>query len=369
MIKNSKVKKAFTLVEIMAATAIMSIIVLSVLGVARTILVTWNRASGQLQSMFEAGVVGGIIQEDMESMKLKRDGKVWLQVAYPYTVGFLSGESYIDSTPLRPPEVMFYAPTALRPRYTQAEMRSANSGDGTSAIMIPGSMCAIKYQLSLKNPFMKGTGTPGDESQYNAFYSLYRAVIDPKNTILEGSGVAIQGFALSDEDFESYRYALQTNLWDKNCTITDENGLEQQGQNLREWAVAPENLIAMNMIDFRITVGVLYPNPNAGGYNEPDYEVAYIPPGMPFTVGRQIITDSAYRYSSSGERETVPGILIRDGKVSFIDVSMTIISDTGAKEIKAMVNQNMMDAEGFKRMVLEHGTTISRRVQILSESE
>lgn len=364
--KNSKFKKAFTLVEIMAATAIMAIIVLSVLGVARTILVTWNRASGQLQSMFEAGVAGGIIQEDLESMKIKRDGRAWLQVSYPHTVGFLTGENYLDSTPLRPPEIMFYAPTALRPRYTQAEMSSANVGSG-SAVMIPGSMCAIKYQLSLKNPFMRGSGNPGDETQYNAFYALYRAVIDPKNTALEGSGVAIQGFALNDADSDAYKFALQFNLWDKSCTITDENGLEQPGQNLREWTVSPENLIAMNMVDFRVTFGVLYPNPRAGNFNEPDYDVAYIPPGEEFTVGRQILVDTAYRYSTSGERETIPGSMIQDGRISFIDVSMTIMSDTGAKEVKAMVERNMMDPEKFKRMILEHGTTVTRRIQMISE--
>ena len=88
-------KRAFTLVELMAASAIMSIIVLGVLSVATSILKTYNRASGQLQNYFDANIVGNIIVEDLESVLLKKDGRAWLQVSYPldvWTVAAPSGQ-------------------------------------------------------------------------------------------------------------------------------------------------------------------------------------------------------------------------------------------------------------------------------------
>ena len=353
----------------MAASAIMTLIVLIVLTIANTVLRTWNRASGQLQTRFEGAVAGGIIKEDLESIKIKKDGKAWLQVAYPTSVGMLTGESYLDTIPLRPPEVMFYAPTMLRPRYTQSEMASLGMNDGKDAVQIPGSFCAIKYQVALKNPFMVGSGSSAEnEMQYNAFYGLYRAVIDPESTALEGSGPKIQGFAQNDADYASYELALQQNLWNKTCTVINEMGVKQPGQNLRSWAVSPENMLAMNVVDFRMTFGVFYPNPDAvGNTEESTYDVAYIPPGMPFTIGRQIIVDNAYRISTGGEKEMIPGTMIRDGFLSFIDISMTIISDTGAKEMKALMKSGSIDTEKFKRLVQEFGTTISRRIQLESE--
>ena len=72
-------RKAFTLVEIMAATAIMTIIVLVVLTITTQVLNTWNRASGQLQTYFEANNLASVIQEDLESMKIKKDKKYVLK--------------------------------------------------------------------------------------------------------------------------------------------------------------------------------------------------------------------------------------------------------------------------------------------------
>ena len=167
----------------MAASAIMTIIVLAVLSVTTNILNTWNRASGELKNKFDATVVGNILQDDFESVMIKRDGRAWFQVDYPDNVGVLSGSNYLDATPLKPPEIMFFSSTVLRPRYTRDQISTANQGDDTrskQAVPIPGSVCAIKYQLAIKSPFMKSSSdSSANLTQYNAFFGLYRAVIDP----------------------------------------------------------------------------------------------------------------------------------------------------------------------------------------------
>ena len=113
----------------MAASAIMTIIVLAVLSVTTNILNTWNRASGELKNKFDATVVGNILQDDFESVMIKRDGRAWFQVDYPDNVGVLSGSNYLDATPLKPPEIMFFSSTVLRPRYTRDQISTANQGD------------------------------------------------------------------------------------------------------------------------------------------------------------------------------------------------------------------------------------------------
>ena len=59
----------------MAASAIMTIIVLAVLSVTTNILNTWNRASGELKNNFDGTLVGKILQDDFESIMIKKDGR------------------------------------------------------------------------------------------------------------------------------------------------------------------------------------------------------------------------------------------------------------------------------------------------------
>lgn len=362
---NLSNRKAFTLVEILAASAIMSVIVLTVLFVTSAIINTWNRASGQLQTYFDSGVVMRIVQNDLESIHLQKDGGAWMQVAYPQNVGMLTGSEELEKVPLRPPEIMFYAPTALRPKYTRENLSAANA-DASTAVSIPGDVCAIKYQLCVKSPFMLGAGDDSsNESQYNAFYGFYRAVIDPRSTILEAIGPSKQG---RYED-ETYQNALLANLWSQRCTIIDENGVEQAMQDLKTWTLSPENLLVMNVVDFRVRFAVLYDNPAyVPGSDLPEKRIAYIPPGVPFTVGQKIFVESSvYAYGSGGGREAVAPNEIENGKLAFADISMTFISDTGAKEMRALMKGGNLSAEKFKELVLAHGNTITRRVVFLSQ--
>ena len=359
-------KKAFTLVEIMAASAIMTIIVLAVLNVTTNILKTWNSASGELKNKFDGSVICNILQEDFESAIFKKDGRAWFQIEYPETVSVLSGSNYMDNTPLKPPEIMFYSSTLVRPRYTRENMSAARQGNESyPPVPIPGNVCAMKYQLAVKSPFMKSGSDPSvNEGQYNAFFGLYRAVVDSRSTVLEAMGDVVQGYSKSDS--ESFKYALSNNLWTKACTIIDEQGVEQPGQDLKGWTLAPENLLAMNVVDFRITLGVFYKNPNSG-LNEPLYKIAYIPPGTAVTVGPKILADSAFSYGSGGGKSPVATNLIEDGFLGFADFSITLISDAGAKEMRALMKNGKMSVEDFKRLVLTHGHTVTRRVQFMAE--
>ena len=362
-------RKAFTLVEIMAASAIMAIVILGVLSVTSNILKTYSKASGQLQNYFDANIVGNIIAEDLESMNFKRDGRAWLEIKYPDEVGMLKGKSHLDRSPLRPPEIMFYSSTSLRPRYTK-ENTSFDIGNDSNknSVMIPGSLCAIKYQVALKSPFLDSKGEANDANQYNAFYGLYRAVVDSRSTILENMGNDKQGFT-ADPEVESYKNALSVNVWSGVSSLVDEKGEEVSGQNLDMWSRSPENLLAPNVVDFRITFAVMYKNKNRAGPDDPIYRIAYVPPGSDLTVGPRILADEAFEYSLSGGRMSVDTGTpeFRSGFLTFADVSMTFISETGAREMRALMRSKRLTEDDFKRIVLQHGNTVVRRVKFMSE--
>ncbi len=366
-------RKAFTLIEIMAASAIMAIIVLGVLSVTSNILKTYTRASGQLQNYFDANIVGNIIAEDLESMSYKRDGRAWLEVEYPREVGALTGKSYLDRAPLRPPEIMFYSSTSLRPRYTKENtLFDIDGKTSVQNMMIPGSLCAVKYQIALKSPFMKSQGDSIDEKQYNAFYGLYRAVIDSRSTLLENMGADKQGYT-PNPNVESYRKALSVNVWSGTSSLVNEKGEEVSGENLATWSRSPENLLATNIVDFRITFAVMYKNVNASSPSDPKYRVAYIPPGSDLTVGPRILADEAYEISLSGGKMNVDtgSEEFRGGFLSFADVSMTFVSDAGVRAMQALMRNKEISKEQFQeqfqRIAQQYGNTVVRRVRFMAE--
>ncbi len=363
---NFRARKAFTLIEIMAASAIMSGIVVLVLILTSNVLNTWTSASSRLQSFFDGGVVGSIIQEDLESMFVRKDGNIWFTVNYPPTpVGMLSGRSNFEMTPMRPPELMFFSRTSYRPLFTF---------QNNTKITLPGNLCAIKYQIAVKNPFLDSTGNYSeDEMQNNAFYGIYRAVIDSRSTMTEviptvAEASANNIFALSD-------------MWERGkSSILAEDGSFKQGVELNKWALSPENLLTMNLIDFRLTFAVTYPNPEAGefqqGANVPKYKVAYIPPGVPFTVGDTISVSQdgiaeIYEYTDRGKSHgTVDPDALGRGYISSIDVSMVFISEQGAREMRALMKSGNMTEEKFKDLATRYGSkAISKTIELVSEPQ
>lgn len=364
-VRAAEARKGFTLVEILAASAIMSLIVVAVLYVTSAIINTWNRSSGQIQTYFDAGVVGRIMQDDLESLLIKKDGGAWLQVAYPVNAGMLTGSNELDTNPPSPA-----GNNVLCANFPQAQIYEGKfvfvGLDPTNAIPIPGNVCAIKYQLCVKSPFMEGqSDESANASQYNAFYGLYRAVIDPKSTVLEAMGPEKQGTYES----EDYRYALQMNLWGQRCTVIDENGVEQPMQDLRSWTLDPENLLAMNIVDFRVRFAISYDNPSyTPGANIPKKKIAFVPPGVGFAVGKKIMVEAPlYSYAVGGGRESVVPTEVENGTLAYADISMTFMSDAGAREMRALMKGQNLSLDKFKELVLAHGNTVTRRVIFMSE--
>lgn len=342
----------------MAAASIMVVLVTIIMMAMSNVISSWSRSAGQLQCYHEADVVYGIMQYDFESIVVRKNGRAWFQVAYPNDVGELTGTNYKENTALKPPEIMFFSPTNLRPKYEKTDVANRDYGDRNP---IPGSVCAIKYQLSYKSPFKDGDSSPLiNEKQPNAFYGLYRAVIDSRSTFLEALGTP-QG------DPENYEFAM-SRFWDGTCTVIDEEGNYKRGVSLRSWVLSPENLISTNMVEFRVTFGVLYKRQGQIGYNESAYKMAYIPSGVPFTVGPKILMmGSAYEKGTGGGDVSVPPNEIGEGYLSSLEVSMTYVPDVIANEMRIAKEKGTMTQELFKDMILKHGVSVSRKLKFVAE--
>ena len=187
-------RSAFTLIEIMVATAVMVILVGLVIQITNEVLKVWNRSSGKLSANSEARLAMEFLTQDLETAVFRDNGMQWLRVEGPID----AGDDYADQTVA----LNLFAPALDRPKTDAA-------GDP-----IPGDICGIAYRLAFKEAY------GGSDTKV---YALYRNIVDSKTTFnqLMGSG---------------NQETLTGGEWSEG-TVTDES-----------------NYLVTNIVDFKVIV-------------------------------------------------------------------------------------------------------------------
>ena len=163
-------ENGFTLIELMAATALMMFLVAMVLQLTGNILTSWNRAFTQLSSNFGARQALDIMATDLESAIVKNSSLNstnlnWIEIHTSEPDEVQSEFGLFD-------HIFFFAPTAIRHKYHY---------EGEDAIPIPGDIAAISYRVVYENPLSPG-------SKRDRRFTLYRGVVDPYITFTDFLG-------------------------------------------------------------------------------------------------------------------------------------------------------------------------------------
>ncbi|MGB0290875.1 MAG: PulJ/GspJ family protein, partial [Opitutales bacterium] len=187
-------RSAFTLIEIMVATAVMVILVGLVIQITNEVLKVWNRSSGKLSANSEARLAMEFLTQDLEAAVFRDNGMQWLRVEGPVD----AGDAYANQTVA----LKLFAPALDRPK------KDAAGND------IPGDICGIAYRLAFKEAY---------EDSDTKVYALYRNIVDSRTTFndLMGSG---------------NQEALTTGEWSES-TVTDDS-----------------NYLVTNIVDFKVIV-------------------------------------------------------------------------------------------------------------------
>ena len=155
MVMNSSNRSAFTLVEILVATAITLVLTSLILSLTTNVLTTWNRASGKLLSGSDARLALQLLTQDLETAVLQYDGSQWIIAEQDSDVGILPAKNAFW--------LQFFSQVTDRPSYYQNTKTDAY-----------GDICAVSYRLAYQNPFGNPNGLK--------VYGLYRTVADPQTT-------------------------------------------------------------------------------------------------------------------------------------------------------------------------------------------
>ena len=164
-------RRAFTLVELLVASAIMVMIVLVVVKVSVDTMTAYDRVVADLSAQSEARAVLDNLERDMNTAVIRPDGRCWMEIIAPGAPGAPAG--FTNGVPNVPsdlqPMLMFFASPADRPKFVPGSTTIPREP-------IRGDLCAVAYRMGLRSPF----DMPGELIQQ--VYCIQRTLIDPQST-------------------------------------------------------------------------------------------------------------------------------------------------------------------------------------------
>jgi prepilin-type N-terminal cleavage/methylation domain-containing protein len=422
-------RAGFTLLEVLVSTAIMVIIVLTVVTIASDTLRVYDRAVADLSTQSEARGALDAMENDFSTAMIRADGRCWMEIVVP-------DKKPIDGAPdgvpgkvgnLQPidhPIVMLFGAPPDRPRWTPGVGRSALRGD----------VCAIAYRIGQRSPF----DAPGDMIQQ--VYGVYRTIIDSENTfdaalpLILNSNIDApkspwdywsksQRFAnyskLPNPDYET-RALIDSSIDSKTpCWTMDENNFIASNvvaMNLVFWSSSslsaaptvapalrdpcarmPQTLRPVVLVGEKDDKSAM--EASKGGYlamfksTEGSDDIAtaplryapnaapVVPNPLPNGSGKKV---QPYDYYSSRLRVYADRMYPDDlplkptattwlpylpYSLKAVEVSITVLTPEGSKELRGLQmlnnNQKVPDAD-FKRIVYMHGRNYTRYIRVLS---
>ncbi len=274
--------RGFTLIELMVAMAITTIIVTVLVSITSVALGTWNRSRSELRAARQAKATFDFIVRDFESLVTRSGGDAeWLSALAPAP---LPGNSSLKSS--NAAELVFF--TVAGDRY--------NGQNGATTTDKPGDISCVGYALRYQDPILGSSGT------FKTF-SLNRLLIDPDKTYTDVLGKNDLSTA-----FTSYKTKLES----------------------------PESFVAENIYQFTISFNVQVIKQVSG--SSPQMLNASVRLGPSEVAGVSTasfrITGAGLKTLASSTTPTITNDEIKAGRVTAMEISMTVLSDMGIDQLR-----------------------------------
>ncbi|RYD23591.1 MAG: prepilin-type N-terminal cleavage/methylation domain-containing protein [Verrucomicrobiaceae bacterium] len=279
--RSSAGKRGFTLMELMVAMAITTIIVTVLVSITSIALETWNRSRAELRASRQAKAMLDVMGRDFESLVIRRgNNDEWLSALA--TVGSV-GDARLEST--NSCELIFF--TAVTDRYNGDLGTNSTTDKG-------GDVSCVSYSLDYKDPM------DGGNTDFKTFV-LNRLVVNPDDTFDD-----LLGKDDLDTEFASYKSELKQ----------------------------PQNFVCENLFQFSVTFHVQVSKKDSNG-------VITSVETVPVTIGQSGAGQMTkeFRINGSGiDAEVTGGAAtadeIKGGRIVAVEISTTVISDFGIEQMK-----------------------------------
>jgi prepilin-type N-terminal cleavage/methylation domain-containing protein len=410
-------RPGFTLLEVMISTAIMVVIVLTVVTIASDTMRVYDRAVADLSTQSEARGVLDAMENDFSTAVIRADGRCWMEIVIPGGPGTPSGTPAAVGNvhPIDQPIVMLFSSPVDRPRWTSEQ---------TGRRQLRGDVCAVAYRLGQRSPF----DMPGELVQQ--VYGVYRTVIDPESTFEQGLKTILDGTNVAPTSPWNY-WQGGARFFHEYAPLAGASGRTSRalidatpagGWTLDEQNFIASNVVAMNLIfwcssslpanpvapsnlrdPLRRLDSTLRPvfamatdtgrNPgyaqafesNTTGPTTATAPIRYASPA-PTSVSMPTITTVHPQDLFFGRLRVYSNRLYPDGlpvggpvsappypylpyTIRGVEISLTLLTPDGSKELRGLQmvggNAKVPDAT-FRRIVFQHGRNYTRYVRVLA---
>jgi prepilin-type N-terminal cleavage/methylation domain-containing protein len=275
---SKQVRSGFTLMELMVAMAITTIIVTVLVSITSIAIETWNRSRAELRASRQAKAMVDSMARDFEALVTRRGNTFeWLSAVSPQ--GSLPKIKQLEST--NAAELIFFAGSTDR---YNGEIGTANDQGGD--------VSCIAYLLDNKDPI-----DTGGSSNFETFV-LNRLLVNP------------------DQTFEK---------------LLGQDNLENAFGNYKSELAKAENFVCENVYQFTVTFHVEITETNG---NTSTLKT------VPITIGQGgSKTATTFKVKGTGIEVTggsgsITADQLKSGRLKAMEVSLTVLSDLGIDQIR-----------------------------------
>lgn len=296
--------RGFTLMELMVAMAITTIIVTVLVTITSIATDTWNRSRAELRAMRQGKAMIESIARDLESLVVRKGNEFeWLAAEVPSS---LPGDRLKSSNAS---ELYFF--TAATDRYEGKIGSTADQG---------GDVSCVAYQLAYRDPVDSGSTGNNFET-----FVLNRLLVNPDETFTDLLG--------------------QSNL--KSAFSSYQSDIEE-----------PQNFVCENVYQFTIVFKVEVPVQS--GTSTVMRTVA-VPMGDVSNTAKyfRLRGDKIDTDGSSGD-SSVSNDALASGRLVGVEVSLTVITDAGIDQLRRRSFSGNQQAE----FLAKHSYQYSKLIQV-----
>lgn len=285
----SRIRRGFTLVELVTAMAVTAILVLVIMQITQKSIELWKRMQEDANSATSAGMAMQTLSRDLESFQV-RSGNATYQWFFAEVDDAMKGVPRNLNIPKSARCIFFVCAPDRNPAIgAKSSSRESYRSILSNNTDTQGDVGTVAYRLKFRDQVLNLPSRSGDRSIFPLF-SLYRQVISPRETF---------DYLLGRENLETAYKRYES----------DED----------------KNFLCENIVELSLVLNVEYADESSSSMR--DNQVTYKSVTVP--ILSSVARDGEKRFRLWGDRAMAGGDEMPNARIVSASISMTVLTEEG----------------------------------------